>query len=271
MRTFSFKNVSAILRANKAPVLCSARNIFISWFNSYLAMGSSSNRHSSEEEGVEISLNTLGVAFALGLGVLGIVYYLIDSSTFSNNPPPGTSGPITVIDSFIEENYFEEHGLLNPDFSNGLVHWSTSDGTAHPGSRVKLILNTKESHSSPGSLQLECESEENCRVHYDKQERSGFVDYDPKSSMWLGVDSPKNVILSFWYKGCTQAVYVLTLNSYGSFVAIRFDSLSDKCSDGWKPLEGSKKLPEDTRAIGLEITTSKHVTLLIDDVNIRVE
>ncbi|MDP2940279.1 MAG: hypothetical protein Q8O13_09435 [Candidatus Omnitrophota bacterium] len=222
------------------------------------------NKETGEEE---INLTTLAIVFFLGLVVLGGLYYFFSSGNGSIS-----GGAVVNTNSFItdiKEDYFKEHGLLNSDFSEGVIHWNSL-----PEGEVKLELNMKDYHSQSQSLQLECKAEpdKSCKLQYNKKEGSSFVDYDTNNldkGVWLGTNNPKMATLNFWYKGCTMAVYLLTLDESGKFESSPLEELSNKCSDEWTFLEDSKTL-HDTRAVGLEITFPPNSLLLIDDVNLVV-
>ncbi|MCG2712665.1 MAG: hypothetical protein L6416_10145 [Candidatus Omnitrophica bacterium] len=186
--------------------------------------------------------------------------------------------PQEYIESKIKKNYFENNSSIkNGDFSQGLMHWVSSDGgKLFPESKSIITLCKKDYHSPPYSMKIESKNPAN-RMHYTKSNKEHIINnaYDYRETdHWLGVIPGSHVRVSLWYKGDVPRVSVIGLSHEGKWTGLI--SGGGPQTDEWKRVEVFADVPESIRAIALEITLNQGEgmplpVIWIDDVNIEVQ
>ncbi|MFH1061658.1 MAG: hypothetical protein V1747_02070 [Candidatus Omnitrophota bacterium] len=181
------------------------------------------------------------------------------------------------IKTHIEKNYFSpDHKLENNDFNQGLEHWVTSDGgKLFPNSKSIASIDSKEFHSAPSCLKIQCLVPAS-RYHYSKKTAKSLINnaYSYRQTeCWLGVLPNADVKASLWYKGDIIKFTVNVLKPNGQWDNLA--SVSGSACSQWEYIELKGTVPNDGRAIMLEITLNQArgmplPMVLVDDVNIQV-
>jgi len=181
----------------------------------------------------------------------------------------------SLIDRFIEDDYFKKNTLYNGDFSQGLSHWATTGITENfvQESKNRLELIQEKCFSDPYSLKVVA-MEYPCRIFYSKNKNESFI-RNPwnflKSSAWMGMPGKKEIIISFYYKGYgpTIILNIMPPNSSKDLVSKVFQE-----STSWNKGEIRCITPADCRAILLQIQVTSLVpeaTLFLDDITLEVK
>lgn len=220
-----------------------------------------------------IELSLWQVVMLAGITVLFIIWIFYSNSR--NNDFLAVLTPPEFIAKKIEKNYFDNNrGIINGDFSRGQDHWKTSDGgRLFPGSKSRAFLNEKDYHSAPGSLEIQTIVPAN-RYYYVKKTFDGIFQnpYNYQSNLfWLGVPAGGNIDAGLWYKGDILTLYLQGLTKDGEWVGL--GNVSGAASDTWNKLAIKKQIPDNIRAIGIEITLNQAKgaplpRVLIDDVSV---
>jgi len=182
-----------------------------------------------------------------------------------------------LVDEYVEEDYFSENTLQNGDFSNGLSHWATTGAEIFSKTltKNKFLITDEEYVSASCSLKV-IAKELPCRLYYSKDKEfralrcpQGYTG----SSIWLGVKPRATVKASLYYKGAGPTVYICLLKRNG--MAENLDmKMIDEVSAAWKKLEVSGVIPQDGRAIALEITINKNQpgrVIFLDNIKLEVD
>jgi len=181
------------------------------------------------------------------------------------------------IDAYVEEDYFSENILQNGDFSNGLSHWAIERGQKNifkTSAKNQFLITDKEYVSTPYSLKIIAE-ELPCRLYYskDKDVRPLACPHDfTQSSIWMGIRSGTVIEASLYYKGAGPTVYICLLQSEGQVKNLDMRMINET-SAVWKKIEISKLIPQNGRAVALEITVNKNQpgrVLFLDDIKIKI-
>lgn len=231
----------------------------------------------NEEE--EINLKTLIIIFLIGFIILlsiysytnrgfGFLKFGLDET--EDIEQDNEEEEISEISDYFEDYLTGKNILENSDFSEGMNHWSTSDGGElykYPIS--KRTLNKEDYHSPPQSLQTDC-SEISCRIHYDTEPRSIIIDnpYGPKSGTWISIKPGTKLKISYWYKGSKHKFYLFGLDN-----SKEREIFGDIWSDGsteWIEKKLFTIIEEGITAIGIEITMNSEGTLLVDDIQLEI-
>lgn len=190
-----------------------------------------------------------------------------------NEPKGFNDARREVIAQYIEEDYFKDHALENADFSEGLLHWRTSDGgELFRDYSSKIQINTTDFHSSPQSLEVIAEVGPS-RIFYVKDKKTGTLDdpYALESGIWMGVRPGQKVILSYWHKGGPLTVKLLYMFENGNRANELASGYEDSHTEIWKSQQIYKLIPQDAFAIAIVIMAHGNKSVLIDDMNILVE
>ncbi len=172
------------------------------------------------------------------------------------------------VDNYLEEDYFSKNNLENGDFSQGLEHWATIR------SENMFSIDQEEYVSFPGSLKLKVNVFPG-RLYYSKSKSFTEFDYLPwgyqNSNIWLGVKPRQRIQASFYYKSAGPTVYLNLLEKSGNGRILASKIIREK-SSVWKKVEISALVPEDGRAIGLEITLNNDQQgriIFLDDIKME--
>ena len=232
------------------------------------------NLKETKEETIE--LNFFQVVMIIAVTAF-FLFWIFGSYLKSYNRVP-VLGPQKYIESKIESNYFENEGSFqNGDFSQGLMHWVSSDGgKLFPESKSTIELEKKVYHSPPYGIKIESKHPAN-RYHYSKKKHKYIINdaYDYKETdHWLGILPGSRVQASLWYKGDIPKISILGLSHEGNWTNLI--SASGITTDEWKRIEVLVEIPKLIRAIALEITLNQIdgmplPVIWIDDVNIKVQ
>ncbi|MBU4304915.1 MAG: hypothetical protein KJ893_04740 [Candidatus Omnitrophica bacterium] len=244
---------------------------FISWFFEEEAP---SSEPESPEENITISLGQAVMLIAVTLLFLWFILY----SYFRDYFPKPVFTPEKYIEAHIEKNYFKNgNAIKNGDFSNGLNHWKTADGgKLFKESESRVLLENNGARSAPSCMKIVSISPAN-RYFYSKEKTNKVID-DPykclETAHWLGVPGGATVKASLWYKGDIVRFLVQCLQANGDWRGI--GDIHGNATDTWKRLEITAKVPENGRAIALEITLNRAIDMpapqvCIDDVAVSVE
>ena len=230
--------------------------------------------HENEEE--EINLKTLIIIFLIGFIII-ISIYVYTNKGFGfiksglNEREDMKQNDNKEIIQF-EDYFVGKKGLENSNFSEGMNHWSTSDGgKLYKESISKRTLDKGDYHSSPQSLQIDC-FQRSCRIHYDTKPHSMIIDnpYNPKSGIWMGVKPGTKLRISYWYKGCDHVFYLMSLDKEGNFKnLLEVEVMNSYGSTKWVEKKLITVVPEDGIAIGTEINIQSKGTLLLDDIQLE--
>lgn len=234
------------------------------------------NQVPANNEAEAIELGPIQIILILAMTALLLVWIFFEPiKAFFYPPQPAAN---EYIEKYIEKNYFARNpGLENNDFSKGFEHWVTSDGgRLFPDSKSLAMIDTKDFHSAPSSLKIECVSPAN-RYHYSKKVINGLVNnaYSFKQTeCWLGVLPGDQLSGSFWYKGDIVKFSINYLREDGEWKNL--ESVSGVAASQWTQLAINKKLPQDARAIMIEITLNQAQDMSapvvwIDDVILKIE
>jgi len=229
--------------------------------------------HSGDDQ-IELNVWQLVMVVAVTIVFLGWIFY---SYRVNDNNMEFVLSPPEYIAKFIEKNYFENnHGIKNGDFSRGMAHWKTSDGgRIFPESQSRASLNSHDYHSAPYSLEIQTIVPAN-RYYYVKKIFDGILEnpYHYQSDVfWLGVPVAAEVTARLWYKGDILTFYLQGLKNDGKLVDL--GNVSGAAAGKWTELVISRKIPDDVRAIGIELTLNQAEGMpaprvLIDDVTVTV-
>lgn len=161
------------------------------------------------------------------------------------------------VDLYIERDYFINNKLHNGNFSEKLSHWATT-GTENfvpRSTKNKFIITDKEYVSAPYSLKI-CALEYPCRLFYTKDGNVNFLENPwnyQKSNIFLGVTSNKHLKVSMYYKGEGPTITINFLDRARGAFRILQKKVVDKISSDWEKVELTSIIPENGRAIFLEI------------------
>ena len=233
--------------------------------------------HENEEE--EINLKTLIIIFLIGFVII-ISIFIYTNKGFGfiksglnereDMKQNDNEEKILEISDYFEDYFVGKKGLENSNFSEGMNHWSTSDGgELYRDTISKKILNEEDYHSSPRSLQIDC-FQPSCRIHYDTKPHSVIIDnpHNPKSGIWMGVKPGTKLKISYWYKGCDHVFCLMSFDKEGNFKNF-LEVMNSYGSIEWVKKELIIVVPEDGIAIGTEITINFEGTLLLDDIQLE--
>lgn len=229
------------------------------------------------EETIEINVWQIALIIIVSIVFLFWMCYGHFSQSFFNTEIGFIDGCMAKI----EQDYFvKRNGIINGNFSQGLKHWTSSDGgKIFPESKSKVLLESKDYRSAPYSMRIESIHPAN-RYFYTKKEPAEIIN-DPytlnefgETSHWLGITPDSVVSTSLWYKGDILTFYLNCLSKNG--VKSGIGSASGPATRDWKKLEIKAKVPKDARAIAIEITLNQaegmpSPSVLIDDVVITKE
>ena len=230
-----------------------------------------------EDEEEEINLKTLIVVFLIGFVIIISIYLYINKGFEFMKPEfeeaedreDMRQGNGEEVIQF-EDYFMEIESLENSNFSEGMNHWSTSDGgELYKDSISKRTLNKGDYHSPPQSLQIDC-FQPSCRIHYDIKPHSIVIGnpHNPKSGIWMGVKPGTKLKISYWYKGCDHVFSLMSYNKEGNFE--NFLEVEDSpSSTKWVEKKLITIIPDDEIAIGTEITINSEGTLLLDDIQLE--
>ena len=180
------------------------------------------------------------------------------------------------LDKEIEKNYFVQQGISNQDFNKGLDYWITSDGgKLFPESESEAAVCTQDFHSGPQCLRIKCLYPAS-RYYYSKQPDIKKIDNPygiDQTCQWLGVLPGSIVKVNLWHKGDTVRIALNGLDGNG--VWKNLDHIAGRSPDEWKEISFETLIPEDGRAVMLEITLNQAEgeplpVVFIDDVNVEV-
>ena len=230
-----------------------------------------------EYEEEEINLKTLIVVFLIGFVIIISIYLYINKgfefmkSEFeeAEDREDMRQGNGEEVIQF-EDYFMEIEGLENSYFSEGMNHWSTSDGgELYRDTISKRILNEEDYHSPPQSLQIDC-FQPSCRIHYDIKPHSIIIDnpHNPKSGIWMGVKPGTKLKISYWYKGSDHVFCLMSYDKEGNFKNF-LEVMDSYGSTEWVEKKLVIIIPDDEIAIGTEITINSEGTLLLDDIQLE--
>ena len=165
-------------------------------------------------------------------------------------------------------------GLKNGDFTLGFAHWGRVE------SKNNYLLDTQEYVSAPAAVRFDIK-EFPCSLYYTQTEVARKFDFLPWDyrfgEVWLPVKKGEKVTLSCYIKGLGPTVYINSLKKSGCGCVLA-RHMETKFSDVFRKIELSAVIPEDCRAIGIEITVNSnqegngsHRYLLLDDVSLLVK
>lgn len=203
--------------------------------------------------------------------------YFLEGKTSENIFEFYRSGKVCnpLIEKCIEVDYFSKNPWRNGDFSEGRSYWAQQAENSQELPKNKFLITDKEYLSPPSCLQIVALGKLPCRLFYSKNRQfssySSPLDFR-KSNIWLGVKSKKFVSLSLYYKGAAPTVYIYLLKENGKFKILSTKMLNESALN-WKNLEIAKQIPENGRAIALEITMNKNQPgriMFLDDVKLEV-
>lgn len=184
---------------------------------------------------------------------------------------------VKMVSRYLNEDYFKDNTLHNIDFSEGLKHWCSSNGSDMFGeSQSQRSINIDDFHSPPQCLQVIGKVVPSM-IFYVRQEQCEVLDnpYAFDSDVWMGIRPGQKMILSYWYKGYPIAVRVHLLGfrlNGDIYISLLFRSVGNDFSGGWRQEEKSLVIPQRGVAVALEIeVTGENKLTLIDDINILVE
>jgi hypothetical protein len=183
------------------------------------------------------------------------------------------------IDANIEKNYFSGQGLKNSSFSHGTVHWAMTgvneDHTSKPPENT-MTISSKEYVSAPYSLKI-CAQEYPCRLFYTKDSSAEIFIKHPwgfsTSKAWLGIGPLKTVILELFYKGARPTVSLCLLDNLGRHMILN-RKIAEQESEQWQKCSLKAKIPEDGRAIMIEIQVTSLIpgaVMYLDDINLKID
>ncbi len=183
------------------------------------------------------------------------------------------------INTKIEKDFFIKNNVIeNGNFSGGLEHWATSDGgKIFPKSKSEVGLDKKEFLSAPYSMKITSIFPAN-RYYYSKDAKVKLINnpYDyHETSHWMGVAAGyREAVASLWYKGDIVTFYLQSLNEKGNWEGLGV--ISGIATDKWRKLKIREKIPQECRAIAIEITLNQaqgapHPVVFIDDVGLTVK
>ncbi len=230
------------------------------------------------EEFIELNVWQAILLLVVFVGFLSWIFFPHLKKFMERSPtrPPPT--PAQIIESKIEKNYFERRSNIeNGDFTNGLVHWCTSDGgKIFKDARSKVSLDKNNFRSPPQSMKIESIFPAN-GYYYTKLKKMRFVDdpYDFRDcSSWLGIEPGKIINTSLWYKGDIVTFYLQCLLKDGIWKTLAVTS--GRSTNEWKKLQITERVPESGRAIGIAIVLNRAEGMppplaWIDDVSITVK
>ncbi|MFH1460404.1 MAG: hypothetical protein ABIG64_08590 [Candidatus Omnitrophota bacterium] len=253
------------------------RNLFKRSLDWLFKEEDNSSQNSSEEEIIEINIWQIVIIFILVAGLFLLnIYPKIAKKFFQRHKNSNFS--YEYIEENIEKNYFAGNQTIkNGDFSQGLIHWSTSDGgKVFRNSKSKMTLEKNDFHSPPYAMKIESIVPAN-RYYYTKTENSAVINsaFDfYETEHWLGILPQVNAKLSLWYKGDVPRVSLHCLDKRGKWIGL--GSVSGPATDEWTYLEIMKKIPENGRAITFDIVLNQAQgmplpVIIVDDVFLSVE
>lgn len=144
--------------------------------------------------------------------------------------------------------------IVNGDFSEGLIHWSTWDDD--PASTREI--NNNHYISSTSSYQVNFKVDwwgpMSTRTFYDTQpiyeKFNGGQAYSPDSSIWIQASPGQEVKISFKYKGKMGPSFILCLRNTGDW----FNLVNQRHWGSWEwtYAEMTNIIPDDGVAIGFQ-------------------
>lgn len=244
---------------------------FLEWF---FAEENADEKDREEDETIEVRPWQVIMILVVTTIFLIWIFY---PHVFSFFPTNFTEPICEQIDSKIEKNYFEQRdNIENGDFSQGLAHWSTSDGgKLFKQSKSNVSICQNDYHSLPCSMKIQT-IVPSSRNYYSKEKKREIVDnpYSFKSNkFWLGILPGKKVSASLWYKGDVVTFSIQCLLKDGVWISL--GKISGPSTGTWNKLEINEIVPENGRAIGIEIALNwtfpqlPPPSVLIDDVSVK--
>jgi len=178
------------------------------------------------------------------------------------------------IDLYIEKDYFSKNKFINSNFSKGLEHWATTGiGQEGRGSTKNLLEICNKDYVSPLYCLKVTAFEYPCRVFYTKRKNKNFI-VEPwdfrNSKAWMGVRPGEAFQISYWWKNTLPVVTINILELGSSFRILKRVASNEKKS-GWRKEQFIIKIPEDGRAIMIEIQLASGkpgAVMYLDDINI---
>ncbi len=139
--------------------------------------------------------------------------------------------------------------LLNGDFSNNLLHWSTDDDNPS----ATRSINNVTYHSTPAGYQFNRNGGlDKLRTWYDTLTQTVVLadPWNPASSNWISVSPGTQVQLSFWYSGTLAEVELWGQKSGGGDAELIKEVLP--VTTTWTPVVLNTTLPGDIVSVGLK-------------------